>query len=129
MSSMLAVVARAAGLEVETADSPVTAMPTAPQNPLAVATVIAAASRRSIVRTAPAIKASASVYETAEAKAYLANLEALGHRIDTAQRQIILGYGMAWAKSADVRREFSSFGTYAAFMRAQAAGKTKILGR
>lgn len=123
--SMLAAVARAAGLDTE-AEAPM--KPPTPQDPAAVAAVLAAA-RRPVKRPAPTVKAAVHVYETAEATAYLAHLQAHGHKIETRERNAILSYGMTWATSPEVRREFSSFAVFAAYSRAKARNAVKILGQ
>lgn len=128
MSSMLAAVARAAGLDTK-ADYDTASKPGAVRNPAAVAALLADNAGRSAKRLTPASKAQAVPFEAPEALAYITALEARGHRIDTKERTAIMAYGVTWIRSPEVRREFSSFDVFAAYSRAKARNAFRVLGQ
>lgn len=117
MSSMLYAVAMAAGLGDDDGRNDVQARRThTPSKPVAKSVTL-----RPARPVAP--------IETPEALAYIANLEARGHRIDTKSRREIIAFGSTWATSATVRQEFSSFSVFAAYSRAKARNGVRILGQ
>lgn len=79
------------------------------------------------VRPAPTAAAKGS--ESVEATAYIASLEARGHRVDANARSAIAGYAKTWSASADVRAEFGAFEVFASFMRAKDKGAVRIFGQ
>lgn len=58
--------------------------------------------------------------------AYITHLEKAGRHVSPAEKLAINGYAETWRASAEIRAEFGTFGTFAAYMRAKASGHLRV---
>lgn len=111
--SMLAEVARAAGLDREHEHRAPVALQTRP--------VQAMAPKLNVVPLATPSRLNV----TKEAQAYVAHLKAHCHPVTETEKVAIVAYAHAWERSPELRTEFGSFAVFASYMRGR---KGSIMG-